>query len=83
VIKPPKQPDGEYRIERGIPMPKSPGASAILTALDKLEIGESILVHDMAPSDVRSRVGYAKIKHRDRNYATRTVEGGTRIWRTK
>lgn len=69
-----------YKIERGIPIPPKGGERTGLTAtLRALDVGDSFLIANekerLRALHFASRAG-VKI-------ATRKVEGGIRVWRTK
>lgn len=67
-------------IEKDIPMPGI--GEHISMAFAKMEIGDSFLLENV-DTNLRATL-YRKIKQAaPREFLTRTVEGGTRIWRTK
>ena len=67
-------------IEKNIPMPGI--GEHIATALNKMEIGDSFLLGNV-DNNLRATL-YRKINSAEpREFITRSVEGGTRVWRMK
>ena len=68
-----------YAIEQNVPIPpnRGPGVvnpDSLLGTLRRMQVGESVLV------EKRSSVGsFSKLP--GKKFTSRTVEGGTRIWR--
>ena len=67
------------KIEKGIPIPKKFGTCA-KWPFEKMEIGDSFLMPELAAQQASGRAGYwaRKMGHK---YTCREVEGGTRVWR--
>jgi hypothetical protein len=71
------------QIEDGIPIPiRGRPASPAGTAVRALEIGQSVLIREGTMRDVCAMVSYIA-KLTKRKFATRAVDGGRRVWRTK
>lgn len=81
-----QQSQQSFVIERGVPVSKqirSMGDLALLSAMEKCEVGESFLipVNDKAHK-VALQVTITRYKRRlNAKFITRTVEGGLRVWR--
>lgn len=72
--------NGEPKIEKGIPIPKTRGRSGGRAGLLRsLKAGESVVLPMTAPI-ASTAASYALGKG---NYTVRTVEGGARVWRVK
>ena len=75
------KPNGEFKIEKGVPMPLGLGqrGAAQKYPWRETEIGNSFFVPGRTASDFRN------ITHASRKtgfkFATRAVEGGVRVWR--
>lgn len=70
----------EFKIEKGIPVPGH-GAVRSKYPFDAMLVGESFLV---GPPTTLAQVSRAASKagaRMGRKFATRTVEGGVRVWR--
>lgn len=77
----------EFKIEKGIPLPprRSTHAARDKYGFTRMEVGDSIFFADAKPSAIRN-VAYTASKdgaRMGRKFATRTVEGGVRVWRVK
>ena len=70
-----------YEIEKNVPIPvaglKKTGISA---KLRQLEVGESIFVPGRKPADVSGFITWARVGNL-KEFKSRTIEGGVRIWR--
>ena len=68
----------DYVIEKSIPMPAVKGGAStpFSKAIKSLEVGDSFVVE-------KKRGTGCLAKHYGRKFATRTVDGVTRIWRTE
>ena len=71
----------ELEIEKGIPMPE-PRVWGITAALRKMDVGDSIFLRGKKQNTVTSLVAILT-KKTERKFATRTVDGGLRVWRIK
>lgn len=75
----------KYKIEKGIPIPsKKQGAvrdpMSLSGQIRSLKKGECILVQDKKQATV-SATGRVVTKQTGQKYITRSMDGGTRIWR--
>lgn len=73
----------EIKIESGVPIPpmRSAANNGLWSALDKLKVGQSIVVHGEI-STRRSMAGVANYRFRPRRFTGRTISPTeTRIWR--
>ena len=80
-----------YKIEKDVPLCRTSSKSNKYP-FDQMEVGDSFLVpyaeakHARMAALTRNAGQYKKLpKHvtEQRHFVTRTVEGGTRIWRTE
>lgn len=65
-----------YVIEKGIPIP---GGGKIAPVLEKLEVGDSVLICDKT----RQAIFCAARRIAGKRFETRTSETGHRVWRTE
>jgi hypothetical protein len=74
---------GIYKIEKNIPLVggSRPNLSEAGKMVDALEVGDSVLVPFEKIRIVRNALSWKKNITPGWNYATRTVDGGVRIWR--
>ena len=70
--------NGEFRAEKGIPIPPHRGNKGYTDAMRSLKKGESVMLPIVIANAVNSlhHAGFSAETH-----TCRTVEGGTRIWR--
>jgi len=68
-------------IEKNVPMPSLQRATGLLSAMMQMEVGDSVFVKDKTTATLSSCLTYAKRKTGNK-FASRTVEGGVRVWRT-
>lgn len=73
----------EYKIEDGVQIPRRNKHKALVQALLKLQPGQSFLIPGKRPAALQGNLTYAKAKTPGSEFSTRTVEGGTRVWRTQ
>ena len=73
--------DERIKIEKGIPIPQQ-GSQNIKWPFGELEVGDSFVMKGKDKPTVASYVSYWRRKT-GWGFATRRVEGGTRIWRTR
>ena len=71
----------EIKIEKDVPMPEF-RASGVTAALRRMDVGDSIFLRGKKSSNVTSLAAILT-KKTERKFATRTVEGGIRVWRIK
>lgn len=69
----------EFKIEKGIPLPRRSAANKKYD-FGAMKIGDSMLCAGVEPKEVRG-VAHAAGKREGMKFATRTVEGGVRVWR--
>jgi hypothetical protein len=69
-------------IEKGIPIPTNGKNGSVTELLRTLEVGDSILLAGRLITAAQPLIRNAA-KKSEREYTSRTVEGGVRIWRTK
>ncbi len=73
-----------FEVEKGVPMPKPVRAGRQTKyPWKELAVGDSFFVPADAvkPQSARGAVRTANRIYADRRFATRTVEGGIRVWR--
>lgn len=72
------------KIEKGIPIPPSKTErSELFTILSQLEIGDSVLVEGDIQNRTRAKAVAMNLRHRsEKDFITRRVKNGLRIWRT-
>lgn len=70
----------EIKIEKGIPITLKNGV--MMYPFDKLEVGDSFVIPNKKTNQLGSLIQLAK-NRLQRKFVTRTIEGGTRIWRTE
>ena len=70
----------QFKVERGIPIP--PVKMGLTAALRKLQVNESVLVNGKSTNQCSKIIACLKLKESG-DFVSRTVEGGTRIWRVK
>ena len=72
----------ELVIEKGIEIPESKTRSGtgFAGALRRMDIGDSVLVTDRPKDAIRARAAMEGTKL-GRQFVTRVVPGGTRVWR--
>lgn len=70
----------QYKIEDGIPIPGKFNNDTLHSVLTVLEIGQSVFVKDKKPQDISPKTSAAK-RGTSKNFLSRTVDGGVRIWR--
>ncbi len=73
-----------YEIEKGVSLENAPRKTDLKYPFREMEIGDSIFV---ACDDSKSRVAMSRLvsaayRFKPKKFATRTVEGGIRCWRT-
>ena len=71
----------ELEIKKGIPMPE-PRARGITAALRKMDVGDSIFLRGRKTNRV-TNITSLLAKKTGFTFTTRTVDGGTRVWRIK
>jgi hypothetical protein len=77
----------EFVIERGVPLPparygRKPGS--FMETVRSLNVGDSFVVTGKHQDVVASTCRVVRGRMNDgRNYATRKVDGGVRVWRIK
>ena len=69
----------EIKIDRNVPVPRS--ISRAKYPFGELEVGESFLIPGKRTVDISGTIGLARVKFRPWKFASRTVEGGVRVWR--
>lgn len=73
----------EFHIEKGIPVPKQVGAGRKNKyPFDAMEVGDSFFVKDIKVKTISRTCGHHG-KRLSRRFASRTVDGGVRVWRTE
>ena len=73
----------EFTIEKGIPVPKQVGAGRKNKyPFDAMEVGDSFFVKDGTVKTLSRSCGIYG-KRLERKFASRTVDGGVRVWRTE
>jgi len=73
----------EFTIEKGVPVPKQVGAGRKNKyPFDALEVGDSFFVKDTKVKAI-SKTCSNHGKRLSRKFASRTVDGGVRVWRTE
>lgn len=70
-------------IDKGIPIPIGSHNGSCKYSGDKMEVGDSIFVAAGSVKDSYriSLSGTLNKKHKPKKFTSRSVEGGTRIWR--
>jgi hypothetical protein len=68
------------KIDKGIPLPKKGNTSGLPFA--DLNVGDSFFIEGKRPSEVSNLRTYFQKKLKVK-FASRMVDGGTRIWRIK
>lgn len=81
-----RQSQQSFVIERGVPLARQVRAKSqlpLLAAMEKCEVGDSFLIPvSDAAQKAAAQVSIMRYKKRlGVNFATRTVEGGLRVWR--
>ena len=72
------------KIEAGIPIPGACGGREVIYPLDDLEVGESFFVPGGTHKSMTGPIQAFRGKnHGQKTIASRLVEGGIRVWRTK
>lgn len=73
----------EFTIEKGIPVPKMTGAGRKTKyPFESMQVGDSFFVKDGTVKTLSRSCGtYGK--RLERKFASRTVEGGARVWRVE
>ena len=69
----------DFKIEKGVPIPPSHVSKGYSHALRKLKVGESVVL----PAPANNLGATCRDVLGKGNYVSRTVEGGTRVWRLK
>lgn len=73
----------EFHIEKGIPVPKMTGAGRKTKyPFESMEVGDSFFIKDTKVKTI-SRTCCQHGKRLSRKFASRTVDGGVRVWRTE
>lgn len=73
----------EFTIEKGIPVPKQVGAGRRNKyPFDAMEVGDSFFIKDGKVKTFSRTCGHHG-KRLGRRFASRTVDGGVRVWRTE
>lgn len=73
----------EFTIDKGIPVPKQVGAGRKTKYLfDAMEVGDSFFIKDTKVKTISRTCGQHG-KRLGRKFASRTVDGGVRVWRTE
>jgi len=73
----------EFTIDKGIPVPKLVGTGRRNKyPFDAMEVGDSFLVTGLKGKTI-SRICCYHGKRLSRKFASRTVDGGVRVWRTE
>jgi len=73
----------EFTIEKGVPVPKQVGAGRKNKyPFDAMEVGDSFFVKDIKVKAISKTCG-SHGKRLSRRFASRTVDGGVRVWRTE
>jgi hypothetical protein len=70
----------EYKIEKGIPLPVRHNHKGYVDALLRLQGGDSVLLPTKI-SNISSLAYHIRKKNPSLRFVTRTVDGGTRVWR--
>jgi hypothetical protein len=72
-----------FKIEKGVPLiPRPGGRTGSKYPLDEMEVGDSFLVEGGTVKNLSCTIR-AHAKKVGGKFATRTVEGGVRVWRTE
>lgn len=72
----------EVKIEKGIPLPSRGGANGNAKyPWRTMEVGDSFLVPAKTPRKFSAHMAQAQ-RNTGHKFASRTVEGGCRVWRT-
>ena len=73
----------EFTIEKGIPVPKMTGAGRKTKyPFESMQVGDSFFVKDGTVKTLSRSCGtYGK--RLERKFASRTVDGGARVWRVE
>ena len=74
---------GEFTIERGIALPPKNNPASKYDVIANLERDESVLFPDSRADLISGAAKKYQTKYPERKFATRKVEGGTRVWRTE
>jgi hypothetical protein len=72
----------DYKIEKGIKIPKNSKGVGLKYPFDKLKVGDSFAV-GIDEMDKAKRTAYLYARRHGIKIETRAIEGGARIWRTK
>lgn len=75
----------QFEIEDGIPVaPRASGPRTGKYPFRTMEVNQSFLVPaDVKAATIRSAIGAFNKKNKDRKFAVRTTESGTRVWRVE
>jgi len=68
-------------IEKNVPIPSLKRATGVSVAMAQMEVGDSIFCKDKTSSTLAGSITYSKRKTGNK-FATRSVDGGVRVWRT-
>ena len=68
-------------IEKNVPMPSRNKNTSVAGALERMEVGDSIFCKDKTPTALGGALTYGKRKTGNK-FASRSVDGGVRVWRT-
>lgn len=73
-----------YKIEKKVPRPIKHGAGRRSKyPLREMKIGDSFLVTDTTPQNVRTAVAWFAMRHNQFKFCTAKEESGIRVWRIK
>jgi hypothetical protein len=70
-----------YKIEDNVPLPLTFGGTASKYPFDKLQVGQRFVVTDGKSIDSVRTSAYQAGRRLGMKFATRTVDGGLRVWR--
>ena len=72
-----------FKLEHNVPMPLKLGPRALKYPWRQMKVGDSVFVAGVKQGTIGSSLLWAKTTMGGgANFATRTVEGGVRVWRT-
>ena len=74
------KPNGEIKIEKGIPVSRK-GHSSARYPFATMEIGDSFFVVEKQTKLSSLATGFARRNGGQQKFTTRQVEGGVRVWR--
>lgn len=76
--------DTALAIEKNVPLPTERSRkNGIAATLRSMQPGNSVFVPGKTRNNISSQCNMQKLRCADgRDYVTRTVEGGVRVWRT-